>query len=115
MQEVYFPRQIESGSNALQKLGQIAVRFGIRHCLVVMDPYLASAPANIDERVAGILAENGITCTTFSAFTGEPTTDHVVAALNQRTVAPVDGVVAVGGGSAIDIGKAAAVMSAKEP
>ena len=72
----------------------------------------------VDSGVAGRVAESlearGIAVATFSDIQGEPTTDYVDAGVAALRAHEADGVVAVGGGSPLDTGKAIAVMATNE-
>src|SRR5699024_6676460 len=87
---------------------------GISHLFVVIDAILTTNPLNYDSKIKRILKEENVNVTFFSDFRGEPTTDHLHEALEKLHKAEPNGVLALGGGSAIDIGKAVAFF-AKNP
>lgn len=111
MGSAYFPRQIESGKNALEKLGDVLASLGIRKALLVMDPFLAQTPSATLDTVKITLQRTGTVFWIYSEFYGEPTTEHVQGALTLCRENEVDGVVAIGGGSAMDIAKAVATLA----
>ncbi|MDO6448660.1 iron-containing alcohol dehydrogenase [Oceanobacillus profundus] len=111
MASTYLPRQIELGSNSLEHLGKIAVENGATKLFIVMDAFLASEGLNYDVKIKSIVQKQNLAVTIFSDYRGEPTTDHLLAALDSLLKSNADCVVAIGGGSAIDIAKAASVFA----
>lgn len=114
MGTAFLPRNLEIGENSLNRIGMIAKRQGISHLFVVIDAFLTTNPLNYDSKIKRILKEENVNVTFFSDFRGEPTTDHLHEALKKLHKAEPNGVLALGGGSAIDIGKAVAFF-AKNP
>ncbi|MBD1221156.1 iron-containing alcohol dehydrogenase [Virgibacillus halodenitrificans] len=114
MSSTYLPRLIELGAGSLNKLGDIAKEQGIQHVIVIIDSFLTTPEIALDERLKGILMQKNIEVTYFSDYRGEPTTDHLEGALTAIEGKSVDGVLAIGGGSAIDIAKAVSLF-AKTP
>lgn len=99
---------MEYGS--LNKLGEIVVENGGNKVFVVIDSFLAKEPLNYHQRIETILKKEGLECTLFSDYSGEPTTDHLDCALEMLKKFNADCVVALGGGSAIDLAKAISVF-----
>jgi alcohol dehydrogenase class IV len=110
MSNLFLPRQIESDFGSLNQLGKVIIANGGSKPLVIMDSFLAKAPLNVHVRVKKILEVDHVECALFSDFAGEPTTDHVHAALKVLKNSQADSVIAVGGGSAIDIAKAVSLF-----
>jgi 4-hydroxybutyrate dehydrogenase len=98
-----YPTRILFGDNAAAETAQEARRLGGTRALIVTDPGVASA--GIAARVQRTLAENEIECELFGQVAGNPTDADALAATEAYRAARADIVVAVGGGSAIDIGK----------
>jgi alcohol dehydrogenase class IV len=99
-----FPSRTLSGDGAILRLGAEAASFGRRGVLVHGRSLAASG------RLAGILdaLPAGIAVTCHEHAGGEPTTDDVERLRLCLRAGPADWVAAVGGGSAIDLAKAAA-------
>ncbi|WP_152656738.1 iron-containing alcohol dehydrogenase [Oceanobacillus sp. CFH 90083] len=110
MYMTYQPKQITIGENSLGSLGGSAKKLKTTDLLVVIDQFLTTEPLNYDEKVNQILKQENIDVTFFSDYQGEPTTDHLEAALTIAKEQGVNGVAAIGGGSAIDIAKATALF-----
>lgn len=106
----YQPKQITIGENSLENLGESAKKLKVTHLLVVIDQFLTTEPLNYDDKIMQILNQENIDVTFFSDYQGEPTTDHLDAALTIAKEKGINGVAAIGGGSAIDIAKATALF-----
>ncbi|VEF46137.1 iron-containing alcohol dehydrogenase [Bacillus freudenreichii] len=111
MSTAFFPRQIEIGPTCLVQLGEVASKLGGTHLLIVIDAFLVSSPYSYDERIKDIAKQHQLEVTFFSDYRGEPTTDHLSAALNTMKGTGADCVVAIGGGSAIDLAKAVSLFA----
>lgn len=114
MSSTYLPRQIETGSGSLKQLGKISLENGANHLFVIMDAFLVSSQLRYDQKIKRMVQEENLGVTFFTAYQGEPTTDHVKTAIKLLEKSHADCVVAVGGGSAIDIAKAVSTF-AKRP
>jgi len=111
MTSIYFPRQIEIGRDSLSKLGEIAQQMEVTNLFVIIDAFLISQ-LSYDKKIKEIVGSKNINVTFFSEYQGEPTTNHVNDALLKLNQEQSDCVVAIGGGSAIDIGKATSLFGA---
>lgn len=107
MTSTYLPRQIKIGKDSLSDLGGIAKSIGAKKILVIIDGFLRNGYEN---KIREIVQSEDLAITFFSDYQGEPTTDHVQAALKLLTENELDCIVAIGGGSAIDIAKAVSIF-----
>ena len=109
------PPAIRFGAGRVTELGEAAALLGRRAWLVGGRRSLASAPWR--DRVEASLARAGLRGEIVAVTTGEPTVDEVAAALANLPAGERDGVVvvAVGGGSAIDLAKAVAALATNLP
>ena len=112
MTSTYFPRQIEVGRNCLGDLGRIALEMGVSNLLVIIDAFLVSPQLSYEKKIKEIVESNNVKVTFFFDYEGEPTTKHVQDALLKLHNVQSDCVVAIGGGSAIDIAKAVSLFGA---
>lgn len=110
MSTLSLPHQIKVGSGALKNIGDVVKSNGASRALVIMDSFLTKPPLHINEKVGDALRQEEIDFVVFSDFAGEPTTDHVNEALKVLKDFNADCVIAVGGGSAIDISKAVSLF-----
>lgn len=104
-----FPTPILLGIGKRQLLPELCFQNGIKSPLVVIDPVLAQLP--IFTALIGKIARGGLKLTVFTHISGNPTGQQVKAGVTQFRHHQHDGVIAIGGGSALDAGKAIAFMS----
>jgi alcohol dehydrogenase class IV len=100
-----YPTTIWAGPGRIAELPEACARAGIRRPLIVTDEGLAAA--SMITRALAALANSAL----FSAVRGNPAASHVEAGLRAYRAGNHDGVVAFGGGSALDAGKVVAFMS----
>ncbi len=103
------PTPIEFGWGVAANVGARAATLGMRHVLIVTDRVLAASPAYEKTRLA--LEQAGVTVTCFTDVVLDPTSASITAAVNAYRVAGADGLVALGGGSAMDTAKALGVLA----
>jgi len=100
-----FPTTIWAGPGRISELAAACAVAGIKRPLIVTDEGLVAAPM-IKQALAAL--ENSAL---FGAVRGNPASSHVEAGLRAYRAGGHDGVVAFGGGSALDAGKVVAFMS----
>jgi alcohol dehydrogenase class IV len=100
-----YPTTIWAGPGRIAELGKACSSAGMRRPLIVTDEGLIGAPM-IKSAVAAL--KDG---RLFGAVRGNPASRHVEAGLAAYRAGDHDGVVAFGGGSALDVGKVVAFMS----
>ena len=105
--EFRLPGLILTGPGCLGQTGAATAELGVNHALVVTATPLRESGA-VDEATA-VLNAAGIATTIFDEINAEPTTDDVEAAVATYEAAGANGVVGLGGGSALDTAKAVAV------
>jgi 4-hydroxybutyrate dehydrogenase len=98
-----YPTRIVFGENAAAQTPQEAARLGGTRALIVTDPGVAAA--GLASKIEKALRQSAIEAQIFDGVAGNPTDAHALAATEAYRRARADIVVAVGGGSAIDIGK----------
>lgn len=102
------PQRVTFGLGASSQLGQEVKLFGGERALVVIDPEVLKA--GVAEDAVNSLAEAGIQAEIFSQITREPEPSEadLAAKLGREHKAQV--VVGIGGGSALDLAKAAGAL-----
>ncbi|WHI52062.1 iron-containing alcohol dehydrogenase [Microbulbifer sp. MLAF003] len=104
-----FPTNIWVGPGRIADLAKACVELNIQRPLVVTDPGLATMP--LIERAYTPCRENSLELEVFSAIKGNPNSENIDQGVEILRSKNCDGVIAFGGGSAIDAGKAIALMA----
>jgi len=102
------PTQIHFGRGMINSLPQVITGFSGTRPLVVIDPGLEKA--GIDSLITGILDKAGINFTLFTRVDPEPGLKLADLAAENARQNNCDCVVGAGGGSAMDIAKAASIL-----
>jgi alcohol dehydrogenase class IV len=100
-----YPTTIWAGPGRIAELADACARVGMKRPLIVTDEGLTSAP--MIRNALAALKNSAL----FGAVRGNPALSHVEAGLRAYHAGGHDGVVAFGGGSALDAGKVVAFMS----
>jgi len=103
-----YPTQVIVGAGRIAELADQCKGLGMQSPLLVTDPGLAALP--MLQQVLDDLNSAGLTCGLFSAIKANPTGDNVDAGVAYYRAHGHDGVIAFGGGSALDAAKAVALM-----
>ncbi len=104
-----YPTEMWVGENRIQDLSQACKSLNIKNPLLVTDNGLAKNKIILD--AVKILRDKDISVEVFSDVVGNPTGTNVNDGVNLFNKNNCDGVIAVGGGSGLDVGKAIAFMS----
>ena len=104
-----YPNSIRAGAGRISELPAACKELGMKAPLLVTDPGLADLP--MIKAALDLCANEGLKAGLFSAIQGNPTSEHVEAGVAAFRQGNHDGVIAFGGGSALDAGKAVALMS----
>ena len=104
-----YPNPIRFGAGRISELAEACQSLGINRPLLVTDRGLADLP--ITRQALEILAQAGITAALFAEVDPNPNEMNLNAGLAAYKAGEHDGVVAFGGGSGLDLGKAIAFMS----
>jgi len=98
-----YPTRIVYGDNAATEAAAECKRLCATRALIVTDAGVVKA--GLVERVTGPLNKSGIATEVYSGVVGNPRDEHAAAATAAYKAAKADIVIAVGGGSAIDVAK----------
>jgi alcohol dehydrogenase len=99
---------IDFGRGALEDLSDIIQGYGMKSAMIVYDGGVKAA--GIADKVVAQVEKAGIPYVIFDGVIPNPTNEVVEEAAAQAKEAKVDGFVAVGGGSSIDLAKAVDVL-----
>jgi alcohol dehydrogenase class IV len=104
-----YPTSIRFGNGRIAELPDVCRALGIARPLLVTDPGLAAMP--IVTRTIDTMEAAGVPTAVFSAIHSNPIGGDVEAGVEAYRDGGHDGVIAFGGGSALDVGKVVAFMS----
>lgn len=107
-----FPTAVRFGENRSREIPDACTSVGIRRPLLVTDRDLASLSMTSDTMDACRAA--GMKVDLFAEVHGDPTGSNVEGGVAAFRSLGCDGVIALGGGSALDVGKAVAFMSGQD-
>jgi choline dehydrogenase len=107
VQSYELPTVIKHGVGALAALGDEVDRLGVRRPLLVTDKGMV-ATGQV-ERAAGFLTARGLEPAVFDGVVGNPSVHHVARGSEAYRDHRADGMVALGGGSSMDVAKAIGV------
>lgn len=106
------PTRVLTGPGRITELPEACRTHGIGKPLVVTDRGLVGTP--LVAGIVGLLASHGLAPGLFGDVKSNPTAANVDAGLAVFRSGGHDGVVAVGGGSGLDVGKSVAFMAAQQ-
>jgi 4-hydroxybutyrate dehydrogenase len=98
-----FPNRVIFGPGAIAQLAEIVAGLGVRRPLVATDRGIAAC--GLLERALQPLRASGVDCAVFDAVEGNPTEASVFPGLAIYSEQHCDGIIALGGGSAMDAAK----------
>ena len=108
MKQFYLPTKVITGLGCFSQIPEIIHASGQEALLVCGRNALRRS--GILERALSGLQQVGVHTVLYDAVTSEPTLDMVQSALNLARQEQVEVVIGIGGGSAMDVGKAAAAL-----
>ncbi|MEH6581532.1 MAG: iron-containing alcohol dehydrogenase [Halioglobus sp.] len=107
-----YPTNIIAGAGTIEQLAECCLNLGISRPLLVTDPGLALLP--MIESALELCRSAGLEPGLFSHIKGNPNGQNVIDGVTSFRAGAHDGVIAFGGGSAMDAGKAIALMVGQE-
>ena len=104
-----YPTTIWGGEDRINELGKACNQLNIKKPLLVTDQYLSKTKMILDSLKR--LKDEGLETNIYSNVIGNPTGRNVNEGVKEFLKNKNDGVIAFGGGSGLDVGKAIAFMS----
>jgi alcohol dehydrogenase class IV len=105
-----FPDQVFAGFDSVAQTGPALKQDGIRHAFLIADPGVVRA--GLHSALLASLASAGVAHTLYAHVIPNPDTASVDTAVGAYRSSDADAVVAIGGGSALDTGKAVRMVVA---
>ena len=103
-----YPTSVRFGPGRIQELAEVCKSLGMTRPLLVTDPGIAQLPILTTALEAARLG--GLSCGVYSDVQGNPVGANVEGGVTAFREGEYDGVIAMGGGSALDAAKAIALM-----
>lgn len=103
------PQNIIFGMGSLAQLPELLTESGSNHVFLISDGGLAKL--GVVEKIESIIQNSGITCTTYLGVLPNPTVSIVDEATALYTQCGATSIVALGGGSSMDVAKAVGVLA----
>src|SRR5437868_1678024 len=103
------PQTIVTGGGCRGQAADLLSAMGAHRTLLVVDPYFASAEFVM--QIRSDLERKGIASDLFTDLQPDPTDQNVVAGTERFRAAGADSILAIGGGSALDVAKMIGVAS----
>ena len=107
-----YPTTVWVGENRVKDLSEACKNLNISKPLFVTDKDLVSLP--FIKKIISEISKEFKKLKIFSNFTGNPVGENVDDGVKEFKTNNCDGVIAIGGGSALDVGKAIAFMSGQK-
>ena len=107
-----YPNSIRAGAGRISELPEACRLLGMQDPLLVTDPQLAALP--MVQQVLAQCRATGLACGIFSDIKSNPTGANIDDGVVAFTAGKHDGVIALGGGSALDAGKAVALVAGQD-
>lgn len=104
----HYPTSIRAGIGRIKELPLVCQELAIKVPLLVTDPALAKL--DMVTQTVIHLADQGIDCRVFSSIKANPCGQNITDGVLAYHQGKHDGIIAIGGGSALDAGKAVALM-----
>lgn len=107
-----YPTSIQVGAGKARELAKFCQNLSLQHLLLVTDPGIAGL--TVFQQLLSDWQKSGLHISLFSDIQSNPTGENVEAGLDVFRRQQCQAVIALGGGSALDAGKAIAFMSGQD-
>jgi len=104
------PEDVIFGAGSLSRLSEVVEKCGSGNTLIISDPGIEKL--GLTERVAKVCSDGGMKVTVFTGVEANPSVTTVNAALEAFRACGATSIVALGGGSPMDVSKSVAILAA---
>lgn len=104
-----FPAPVRFGPGRIAELADACAELGIKRPLLVTDPGIVGLP--IAQTALQVCVDAGLAVAVFSDVKANPVGQNVADGVKAYRAGKCDGIIAFGGGSALDVGRAVALMA----
>ncbi|MBT4426251.1 MAG: iron-containing alcohol dehydrogenase [Rhodospirillaceae bacterium] len=104
-----YPTAIRFGTGRVEELAEACAKIGIARPLLITDPGLAES--DMVQNALSLCTDAGLPAASFSDVAANPVSANVADAVAVYRAGNHDGIIAFGGGSAMDVAKATALMA----
>lgn len=106
--KIHVPKKLYYGARSFDKLGEAVTSLGINHLFVILSE---RAKNELHSTIDAIAKVSSFTVTYCTHFSEEPTTLHVSQISKRFQDSGANGILGIGGGSALDLAKAVAILA----
>jgi len=103
-----YPTSIRFGNGRICELADACKELGMSNPLLITDPGIAALP--MVKEAVDICKNGALNCEVFSDIQANPIGENITSGVDAYKAGNHDGVIAFGGGSALDVAKAVALM-----
>lgn len=107
----FSPKQLTISNDSLTVIKEQLQQLKLLKPLFIIDNFLVQEPLSLGDKIVRSFENTKIEATVFSDHQGEPTTDHLELSLAIARKNNVDAIIAIGGGSSIDLAKATSALA----
>ena len=104
-----YPTDIRVGDGCIEQIGARCLELKMTRVLLITDPLLAKLP--MVEQILTLCTDAGLHADMFYDIQGNPTGENVHDGAKMLNCGGFDGVIALGGGSGLDVAKAVAMIA----
>ena len=108
-----FPTVLFYGANSLQELAKVVKSKGLNNLLMITDPGLVSV--GLAKQTQKILTKSKLKIDIFDGINPNPVEENVTKGVKKYQSGKYDGIIALGGGSAMDVAKTIRFMVVHDP
>ena len=108
-----FPTVLFYGANSLQELAKVVKSKGLNNLLMITDPGLVSV--GLAKQTQKIITKSKLKIDIFDGVNPNPVEDNVTKGVKKYQSGKYDGIIALGGGSAMDVAKTIRFMAVHDP